>query len=119
MDRRHFVAALPALGLLGCANSQEKPAAPLPVFTISERELITNFYANARRGSPTKSLPEQQAKPGDTLVSGSRPAKLPTALDSQLPALPPPYTRLTLGADVILVNRDTHQITDVIPRIAY
>lgn len=45
--------------------------------------------------------------------------KLPTDLDGKLPSLPAPHTRLVLGADVILVNRDTHEILDVIPQVAY
>jgi hypothetical protein len=33
--------------------------------------------------------------------------------------LPSPYTRLMLGADVILVDRNTHAILDVVPQEAY
>ncbi|HRH80699.1 MAG TPA: hypothetical protein PLW81_06625 [Thiobacillaceae bacterium] len=119
MDRRHFLAVIPALAIAGCAGtSSEKGAAGAPNFSPAERELIANYYAAARGRSPAKA-PAQQAKAGDTLVSGARPAKLPTDLDRQLNSPPAPYTRLTLGADVILVNRDTHQIADVIPQVAY
>jgi len=68
---------------------------------------------------PTGALPAQRAKAGDVLDSGQRPNKLPTDLAKLLPDLPEPYTRLILGADVVLVNRNTHAILDVIPQIAY
>ena len=61
----------------------------------------------------------QRAKAGDLLDSGQRPSKLPIELAKRLPDLPNPYTRLILGADVLLVNRDSHAILDVIPQIAY
>lgn len=120
MDRRCFLTVFPALALAGCAGTNsDKGAATGPQFSPAERELITRYYAKERSGSPAKAIPAQQVKPGDTLVSGARPAKLPTALDQHLSLPPAPYTRLTLGADVILVNRDTHLIADVIPQVAY
>jgi hypothetical protein len=64
-------------------------------------------------------VPAQRAKAGDVLDSGQRPNRLPDALNQQLTYLPEPYARLLLGADVILVNRNTHDILDVIPQIAY
>lgn len=64
-------------------------------------------------------MPAQGVKPGDTMQSGQRPAKLPTDLLKLLPDLKEPYTRLTLGADVVLINRDSHAILDVIPQVAY
>ena len=51
------------------------------------------------------------------LDPGQRPAPLPSALNAKLTHLPAPYTRYILGADVVLVNRDTHAILDVIPQI--
>lgn len=121
MDRRVFVSMLPALALLGCAGtpSQQAGSAGGPRFSDRERELITQYFTNARGRGPATPKPPQRVKPGDLLESGQRPNKLPTALDQQLTTLEAPYTRLTLGADVILVNRDSHVISDVIPQIAY
>lgn len=56
-------------------------------------------------------------KPGDVLDPGQRPAPLPSGLNAKLPYLPEPYTRYIVGSDVVLVNRDTHAILDVIPQI--
>jgi hypothetical protein len=121
MDRRAFVATLPALLVMGCAGSgasKEASTASGPVFSEAERKHITDYYAWERRG-PARTMPPQQAKPGDKLDTGLRPTRLPDGLDKKLPYLAAPYTRLILGADVILVNRDTHDILDVIPQVAY
>jgi hypothetical protein len=122
MDRRAFVTLLlPALALLGCSSapSQQAGSDSGPRFSGNERELITRYFASERGKGSTVQKPAQRVKPGDLLDSGQRPNKLPTGLDQQLSTLASPYTRLTLGADVILVNRDTHVIADVIPQVAY
>lgn len=120
MDRRAFVLLIPGLAMLGCAGaSNEKPAASGPVFSDKERTLITEYFSADRARRPAQAKPEQRAKPGDVLNSGLRPTRLPTALNDRLSYLPDPYTRLLLGADVILVNRNTHNILDVVPQVAY
>lgn len=120
MDRRTFVALTPALLVLGCASAnKEPPAANGLMFSAEERKLITDYFAYERSRRPAGEKPAQSAKPGDKLQSGLRPSHLPNALKDRLGALPGPYTRLVLGADVILVNRDTHDITDVIPQVVY
>ena len=124
MDRRAFVRFIPAAALVGtvfgCASQADnKPAAPTGIkFNEKDRAAILAYYGRGA-GSPQQTPPLQRAMPGGVLPSGERPAKLPTDLDARLSALPDPYTRLTLGADVILVNRNTHEILDVIPQIAY
>lgn len=120
MDRRAFVTAIPGLLLFGCAGSGGKEANPTagPVFSDADRKQIADYFANERRG-PQPAKPAQRVKPGDKLESGQRPTRLPDGLDKKLPYLPEPYTRLILGADVILVNRNTHDILDVIPQVAY
>lgn len=122
MDRRTFVAALPALLVMGCAStgtSKESSAAGGPVFSEAERKLITDYFSNDRALDPVRPKPPQRVKPGDKLDSGQRPTRLPDPLDKQLPYMADPHTRLLLGADVILVNRNTHDILDVIPQVAY
>ena len=88
-------------------------------FSEAERKTITSFYAQAGGRGPMGGGPAQRAKAGDLLDSGQRPSKLPIELAKRLPDLPNPYTRLILGADVLLVNRDSHAILDVIPQIAH
>ncbi len=125
MDRRDFVrnisVATLAGALFGCASQGENKTADTGgmKFSANERALITSFFEQQRGRGPAKAAPAQMAMVGGKLPSGARPAKLPTDLDAKLPGLPDPYTRLTLGADVILVNRNTHDIADVIPQIAY
>ncbi len=88
-------------------------------FSEAERKVILNYYAQAGGRTATGSIPAQRARAGELLDSGQRPNKLPVELAKRLPDLPNPYTRLILGADVLLVNRDSHAILDVIPQIAY
>jgi hypothetical protein len=117
MQRREFL-VLASLLIAGCAS---KPSAPPEVagmrFSDAERKKIVDFYGQTS-GKPG-SLPAQRAKVGDLLDSGQRPNKLPVDLAKLLPDLPEPYTRLILGADVVLVNRNSHAILDVIPQIAH
>ncbi len=119
MDRRAFIGFIPAIALFGCASQGPEKGDPSGMrFTEAERKIITGYYQ--QQGQPRVAPPAiNHANAGDKLMSGERPNKLPTALDAQLPGLPDPYTRLTLGTDVILVNRNTHDILDVIPQIAY
>jgi hypothetical protein len=105
--------------MVGCAGtSTEKAATGGVVFSEAERKLITDYFASERRG-PGRDKPPQRVKPGDKLDSGQRPTRLPDPLDKKLPYLADPHTRLVLGADVILVNRNSHDILDVIPQVAY
>lgn len=126
MDRRrclfHLLSLIPAAALVGCAGPGGQPTAGAASglkFGDAERKTIEDYYARQRAGVMVTGKPAQRARPGDKLDSGQRPAKLPTDLDKLLPALPAPHTRLTLGADVILVNRDSLDILDVIPQVAY
>jgi hypothetical protein len=119
MQRREFL-VLTSLLIAGCAT---KPSAPPEAagmrFSDAERKKIIDFYASAGGRARTGPVPVQRAKAGDLLVSGQRPNKLPVDLAKLLPDLPDPYTRLVLGADVLLLNRNSHMILDVIPQIAY
>jgi hypothetical protein len=119
MQRREFL-VLASLLITGCAT---KPSTPPEVagmrFSDAERKKIVDFYTPAGGRGRSGPVPAQRAKVGDLLDSGQRPSKLPVDLAKLLPDLPEPYTRLILGADVILVNRNSHAILDVIPQLAY
>lgn len=118
MERRDFLFMTAAVLLAGCASkgsATKSTDSSGMKFSETERKTIEAFYG----GKPRGVIPAQQAKPGDLLDSGQRPAKLPSDLVARLPDLPAPYTRYKLGADVILVNRDTHVILDVIPQAAH
>lgn len=119
MQRREFL-VFASLLIAGCAT---KPSSPPEVagmrFSDAERKKIVDFYGKASGSTSSGALPAQRAKAGDLLDSGQRPNKLPVDLAKLLPDLPEPYTRLVLGADVVLVNRNSHAILDVIPQIAH
>jgi hypothetical protein len=116
---RLLLSVLVASGvMLGCAGSASKQVAavkPAVAFSPADRELISNYYGAA---SPGTRSAVAAVNVGDRLQSGSRPQKLPSDLHSRLKAVPDPYTWYVLGADVVLVNRDTHEIMDVIPQVA-
>jgi hypothetical protein len=123
VERRAFLiysGVLAAFVLAGCAGqaTQTGDASGMR-FSDAERKLIIGFYEQQGARKPGRQMPSQRIKVGDKLDSGQRPNLLPDELKKQLSYLPEPYTRLTLGADVILVNRNTHDILDVIPQVAY
>jgi hypothetical protein len=119
MQRRDFL-VFASLLITGCATkTSSPPAASGMQFSQAERDTITRFYMPANGRSPSSVKPSQRAKVGDLLDSGQRPNKLPVDLARRLPDLPAPYTRLTLGSDVVLLNRDSLAIVDVIPQVAY
>lgn len=124
MQRREFLGLsglLVSLLISGCASSPSgsAPDASGMRFSEAERKTITGYYAQSGGRAASGSIPAPRVKAGDLLDSGQRPNKLPVDLAKLLPDLPEPYTRLTLGADVVLVNRNSHAILDVIPQIAY
>jgi hypothetical protein len=103
--------------MLGCAGSGEKQvassAAPAMSFSSAERDTITKFYGRTAEAVPTS------AKVGSKIEPGTRPQHLPSDLHSRLKTLPEPYTWYVLGHDVVLVNRNTHEILDVVPSVVY
>ena len=120
MQRRDFLVFASVL-IAGCATKTSSVSDSSGLrFSEADRKVITAYYSAQTGGlMPASGIPAQRAKVGDVLDSGQRPNKLPIELARQLPDLPDPYTRLTLGADVVLVNRNSHAILDVIPRVAY
>lgn len=116
---RSVLVSLSFMLCAGCAGKAVQPAAVDRGlrFQADERAAIERYYADARRGPAT--VPAALHRPGDRLDSGLRPQPLPSSLKAILPDLPEPYTRLVVGADVILVNRNSHDIADVIPAVAY
>ncbi len=95
------------------------------VFGSLERDLIRNFL-----GSPSgkkfkakkfkhKSLPPGLAKQlhrRGILPPGLRRNYLPPGLSSRLPGLPPGQARVLVGNDVLLIQRTTGLILDILSR---
>ena len=129
MEQLYFV-ALAGVSLFGvgstAAFAKDRPAYFLP----EERRMIENYY---RSQSPSEGLPPGLAKRGGKLPPGlqkhldkngtlppglqKRLEPLPQDLDLRLPGLPDYWERVILGRDVILLDRRTNRILDIIENI--
>ena len=79
------------------------PAAE-PRFSAAERRDLHNYFATkTKRTSPARR---------ETLSSDTRGQALPAALERRWPRLPRGYARVIVGADVLLIKRDTRQVVD-------
>jgi hypothetical protein len=125
-----FFFALAAISLFGVesaiAFAKDRPAYFLP----EERRIIENYY---RSGGPSKGLPPGLAKRGGKLPPGlqkhldkngtlppglqKRLEPLPQELTLRLPGLPGYWERVILERDVILIDRRTNRILDIIENI--
>ena len=97
-------------------------------FGERDREVITHYYSN--RGS---NLPPGLAKRGGDLPpglqkhlerNGTRPPGLhkriepcPVELERQLPPLPADYRRAVIGAHIVVLNKNTNVIVDIMKNV--
>jgi hypothetical protein len=122
--------ALAAVSLFGVGSTialaKDRPAYFLP----EERKIIENYY---RSSGPSRGLQPGLAKRGGKLPPGlqkhldkngtlppglqKRLEPLPQDLDLRLPGLPDYWERVILGNDVILLDRRTNRILDIIENI--
>ncbi len=134
--RKFFVVGLLALmgaaGLSGCALhaatsgrvavSDGRTSVDIR-FSDRDRAIIEQYYA---RHKPKKAPPglakRESLPPGlgkrDRLPPGLQARGLPGDLVAQLSPVPAGYVRLVVGADVVLMNRNTRVMVDVIHGIA-
>jgi hypothetical protein len=80
-------------------------------FSDRDRKLILDYYQRHQQ--------QQQAAPTglvrrDVLPPTLQSRKLPAALETQLTPLPAPYARLEVGNDVVLIDRNTRVVIDII-----
>ena len=98
-------------------------------FSADERKIIEDYY---HKGKPSKKkgLPPGLAKRGGNLPPGlqkkldrdgklppglqKRLEPLPTDLDRRLPRLPEHWERVILERDIVLIDRRTNRILDII-----
>ena len=96
------------------------------VFSDKEKTLIRKYYDTGMRGKKHKKLPpglakKQQLPPGlrkqlvknGKLPPGLEGRRLPAELHKQLRKLPDNYVRLQVGTDIVLMDRNTKVIFDV------
>lgn len=85
-------------------------------FSPRDRAVIEDYYRDrlppglAKRGN---ALPPGLAR-HERLPSGLRSRGLPASLEGRLAPLPGPYVRLRVDGAVVLVNRDTRVVLDVV-----
>jgi hypothetical protein len=101
-------------------------------FSAEERRIIEDYYRKGKQ-SKKKGLPPGLAKRGGNLPPGlqkkldrdgklppglqKRLEPLPTDLDRRLPRLPEQWERVILERDIILVDRRTNRILDIIENV--
>ncbi len=123
-----FAAAFLCEGGLGLALDVNRPSHFLP----EERRAIEDYYRQGSKGK-AKGLPPGLAKRGGKLPPGlqkhldkngqlppglqKRLEPLPVELDHRLPRLPEYWERVVLERDVILIDRRTNRILDIIENV--
>lgn len=99
-------------------------------FAEHDREVITHYYSDggsnlppglAKRGGNLPPGLEKQLERNGTLPPGlqKRVQPCPVELERQLPALPAEYRRGVIGAHVVVFNRNTNVIVDVLKDVAH
>jgi hypothetical protein len=99
------------------------------VFGARDRELISRYYSNrnsnlppglAKRGGNLPPGLEKHLERDGTLPPGlqKRVQPCPVELERQLPRLPADYRRAVLGAHIMIVNRKTNVIVDILTDVA-
>lgn len=131
---KYVLAALAALMLSGCASYTATSGQVVikdDDTTIDvrigdrDRVLIRDYYKTAKH---KKDLPPGLAKrdgnlpPGlarrDKLPPGLQGDPLPSGLEGKLSPLPPNYVRVRVGQDIVLMDRKTRVVLDVVYGIA-
>lgn len=92
------------------------------VFNAHDRRLIYDYYGEKQKHLPPglakkKKLPpglQKQLLKNGTLPPGLAKRKLPIKLEQKLSPLPSGYVRLKVGFDVVLLNKKTQVIVDII-----
>ena len=98
-------------------------------FGAHDREIIAGYYANrssnlppglAKRGGNLPPGLEKQLQRNGTLPPGlqKRLQPCPAEVERQLPPLPPDYRRGVIGAHVLIFNKNTNVIVDVLHNVA-
>ncbi len=95
------------------------------VFSVHDRNVIRDYYRSAN-----SNLPPGLAKRGGNLPPGlqkhlerdgtlppglqKRVQPFPPELERRLPRLPDTYSRVTLGVDILILDRRTQRIMDIV-----
>ena len=99
-------------------------------FSVHKREVITRYYSNrgsnlppglAKRGGNLPPGLEKQLERNGTLPPGlqKRVQPCPVELERELPPLPAEYRRGVIGAHLVIFNRNTNVIVDVMKDVSH
>jgi hypothetical protein len=89
-------------------------------FSDRDRSLIEDYYREAQpaKKTPPGSARREELPPGlarhGKLPPGLQGRLLPRELESRLTVLPSAYARLLIGRDVVLIERDTRRVLDIL-----
>jgi len=104
---------------------RDDTAVASPHFNARDRALIRDYYAARSRGRKTtrSELAKRERLPpgfgrGDAMPAGLAGRVLPAELERRLTPLPDSYTRIIVGTDVLLLNRRTRLVADILRDIA-
>lgn len=106
----------------GARNSRPAYVAVAAQFSERDRNLIRNYYRDARKNTAPDLARRERRPPGlvkrRALASGVQTRSLPATLEAQLSALPGGYTRVVVNADVAIIERATRVVIDVVYDVA-
>jgi hypothetical protein len=95
------------------------------VFSVHDRDLIRDYYRDrnsnlppglAKRGGNLPPGLQKHLERDGTLPPGlqKRVQPFPPELERRLPRLPETYARVTLGVDILILDRRTQRIMDIV-----
>src|SRR5215470_19609183 len=95
------------------------------VFSVHDRDLIRDYYRDrnsnlppglAKRGGNLPPGLQKHLERDGTLPPGlqKRVQPFPVELERRLPRLPETYSRVTLGVDILILDRRTQRIMDIV-----
>ena len=92
-------------------------------FSDRDRAIMEEYYRAAKpKKTPPGLAKREQLPPGlakrDTLPSGLQGRALPRELESRLAVLPAAYMRVAIGRDIVLMQRDTRVVLDILYSVA-
>jgi hypothetical protein len=94
-------------------------------FSVHDRDMIRNYYRDqnsnlppglAKRGGNLPPGLQKHLERDGTLPPGlqKRVQPFPAELERRLPRLPDTYARVTLGVDILILDRRTQRIMDIV-----
>ena len=132
--KQFAVVLLMVMGLTACITIPESTSGRVVVgnknahvdiyFNDRDRRLIYDHYRGYGKKNKHKRVPPGLAKRGgnlppglakrDRLPPGLQGRGLPGTLESSLSRLPDNYVRVKIGTDIVLMNRNTRVVFDII-----